>query len=347
MEESSIVNWLKKIFSVQSLALIIAAITLLITWKQLYYTTSSDVQLRLDSAQGCVNVTNVEQCLIYKYDYGGAPNCRHLIPVKYYLPYIVNDNNRSVKNLAISLKLDAQNCYFTDLNGDSIALNMQKDYVWEFSTLAAYMNKPLPISHIVLTNNDFTTFDMWLTVSYDGIEKPISYHSYVEIWPLGADYGKSNDYIEWRNLVFDDINKKFSDVELTNNEYCVVIGDTIIPSINNLHVFRKESPIKSLNEIAPYIPWYEPILTLLLFIYLLYCIRIVKFMPLVIFSIYKNWWKIRKFKIPTFIVGIADELVAIKCLSKFEAYLVTIIGIPSVILLITVIIYLSVNSIVR
>lgn len=339
-----IVNWLKKVFTIQSLALVIAIITLVVTWKQFYYTASGDVRLRLDSPEGYVDVTDVEQCLIYKYDFGGTQNSRYLIPTKYYLPYIVNENNRSVKNLAISFKLNAHNCYFTDLNGDSIALNMQRDYTWEFNSLAAYMKKPLPINHIVLTNSDFTTFDMWLTVTYDGIDKPISYHSYVEIWPIGADYGQSKDYIEWRNIIFDEINKKFGHIETTNNEYCIIIGDTIIPSINNLHVFnRKESSVASLDEIAPFISWYDPILILLAILYLLYCLRLVKFMPSLIITIIHNWEIYRRNGIKAYYYAIIDDIEIAHNISKFEANIVLLLGMPSVILLILVIVYMWLN----
>ncbi len=59
-----IVSWLKRIFTVQTIALLIAIITLVVTWRQLDVSTSGDVQLRLNSNVGKVNVTNIEQCYI-------------------------------------------------------------------------------------------------------------------------------------------------------------------------------------------------------------------------------------------------------------------------------------------
>ncbi len=130
------------------------------------------------------------------------------------------------------------------------------------------MSKPLPIKSVVITDSLFSTFKLQLKVSYDGIKQPLKYTSEVELIQLGDDLGDpfySSVYLQWRNQVFDDIHKKFESIEKTNDEYCIVIGDTIIPSINNMQVFdRNNSKISSLSDIAPHTDWLEIILILLL-----------------------------------------------------------------------------------
>ena len=333
-----IVYWLKRVFTIQTIALLIAVISLLVTWRQLDVSTSGDVQLRLNSNEGKVNVTNVEQCCIYK------STGRDTLSADYLMPEFYNGDNKSVKNLAFSVRLFSYNCYFLDFNGDSIQYVPNREYLWEFNQLSAFMSKPLPIKSVVLTDSLFARFRLNLKVSYDGIERPLIYTSEVDLVKYGDNLGDplfSNVYIQWRNIVFDEIYEKFDSEERSSDKYCIVIGDTIIPSINNMQVFdRKNSRITSLSEIAPHTDWSENFLIFLFLIYLIYCARLIRFVPALIGSLKYSRSATGRHDISKFISNAIECLTDQHGLSTFEAYVVLFLAIPSSLFFVFVIAYM-------
>lgn len=337
--ENSFIKWLKKIFTVQSFALVISIATVVITWKQLYISDSSDLQLKIYSPLYSVNVTDKEICNIYKYI------GRDTFSIDQIFPHLANETNRSVKNVSLKIITEPYNCYFLDSNGDSIKLNPDREYFFDISVLPALSVRPLPFDKVVITDSLYAFIKLYLYVTYDGIDKAITYNSDIELHKIGSNITNSPaNYIQWRNMVFDDICKEFGTKSKTDDEFCFVIGDTIIPSVNNIQIFnRKESQINSLNDILEYTSLWEIILIFIAIAVFIYFIRLTKFLIPLITALKDNFHTIRNLGIKTYILNTKKEIEVYQEISSIEAWIVVLCAIPATIFVVFVIIYSWVN----
>lgn len=243
MAENKTIHWLKRIFSAQSLTIIIAAASLIIA--VLGYIKSTSGELSIQINRKIIPLPKTERQTTRVAELCFVNDSSLILGAKAKIPQLNNLSSRAINNLNYEIIITPNEAVRYQLGDEFEKLNSKVRYKYE--NLKAYQSVSGPIQSFNFSQRQ-VHIQFSYNIAFDGVKKPIIFPYDLYIFNNRGEELSSENYLSLRNNFLGLCYSKFKD-EKEGNTTIVTVGDTTVSVKNPKFLNLEENPIMSLLEL--------------------------------------------------------------------------------------------------